>query len=55
MGNITPAEIQTAAMLVQLGVTTIEKIATLFKSSVNDDAELAAIMTEVNTRIARRS
>jgi hypothetical protein len=50
------AEIQLASMLLQLGLTTAEKIKTYFAahSDVNDDAALAAVMAEVNWRIARR-
>lgn len=52
--NIDP-RIALAAMLVSLGITTVEKIRDLFAKDGHDDATLAALMEEVDARIARRS
>ncbi len=47
--------IMLASTLIQLGLTTAEKIREVFKSDGADDATLAHIMAEVDLRIARRS
>lgn len=53
--ELLTGEIQTASMLIALGLTTVEKIKALFASDGHDEDTLAAIMLEVDTRIARRS
>jgi hypothetical protein len=49
------AQIQTASMLISLGLTTVEKIRELFSSQGKDEETLAGIMLEVDRRLARRS
>lgn len=44
-----------AAFLVQLGVVTVQQIRDAFRKDEDDDARLAAIMAQVDARIARRS
>lgn len=48
------AEIATAAMLINLGVVTVEKVKGFFSSQGHDEEALAAIMLEVDQRLARR-
>lgn len=48
-------EIQFASMLIDLGVTTVNKIEAFFKAKgVDDDVVLAQIMSDVDSRLARR-
>ena len=54
LGNIQ-AQIQTGIMLVNLGLTTVEKLKELFTKDGHDDETLAQIMSEVDRRIERRS
>lgn len=49
------AEIATAGMLINLGLTTAEKVKELFASQGHDEATLADIMSQVDARISRRS
>lgn len=46
--------IEMAAFLINLGITTVEKVKDVFASDGADDATLAAIMAEVNQRLLRR-
>ncbi len=55
MDPLSDPRIMLAAFVVQLGITTVEKVREVFASDGHDDATLAAIMTEVDRRIARRS
>lgn len=48
-------DIQLGAMLITLGKATIDEIHGFFTSQGHDDEALAAIMTQVDARIARRS
>ena len=48
-------EISLAVMLIELGVTTVDKVKALFASRGHDDAVLATIMTDVTARLARRA
>jgi hypothetical protein len=48
-------EAQIAVMLIELGVTTVEKVKAYFASKTDDDEVLAGIMLDVDSRIARRS
>lgn len=46
--------IEMAAFLINLGITTAEKVKELFASEGHDDETLAAIMAEVDQRLTRR-
>jgi hypothetical protein len=48
-------EVNVAIMLLQLGVTTYDKVKEYFASKADDDQVLAGIMLDVDSRIARRS
>ncbi len=48
------ADARTAGMLLELGVTTYEKIRGYFADQGHDAETLAAILQEVDRRIARR-
>lgn len=48
------AQIAVASMLIQLGLSTVDKIKGFFQSEGHDDEKLAAIMLEVDQRLARR-
>lgn len=51
----TDPRVLLAITLIGLGVTTVEKLKEIWKNHGADDAELDAILAEVETRIARRS
>lgn len=53
MGEMDP-RILLAEMLIGLGITTYENIKNYFTQNSTDDAELAALLAEVDARIARR-
>ena len=55
MDPLLDPRIEYAAFLIQLGITTVKSVRDLFASEGHDDDTLAAIMSEVNARIARRS
>lgn len=44
-----------AITLVSMGVTTFEKLKELWKNHAADDADLDAILAEVEVRLARRA
>lgn len=46
--------IETAAFLINLGLTTVQKVRELFASEGHDDETLDGIMAEVDRRLARR-
>ena len=46
--------IEMAAFLINLGLTTVEKVKEIFASEGHDDIVLAAILAEVNQRLIRR-
>lgn len=46
--------IELAAFLINLGLTTVTKVREVFASDGQDDEILAQIMSEVDSRIARR-
>jgi len=50
----TDPRIVLAEMLIGLGVTTYEAVKGYFSQNSDDDAELAAILTDVTARLARR-
>lgn len=54
MGELSQ-QIQFAAFLIALGKATYEEVRDLFAKQGHDDEKLAAIMAEVDQRIARRA
>lgn len=50
----TDPRILLAEMLIGLGITTYESIKSYFSQNSDDDAELAALISEVDSRLARR-
>lgn len=55
MDPLQDPRIMMAAFAIQLGITTVEKVKEVFAGDGHDDETLAAIMAEVDRRIARRS
>jgi hypothetical protein len=55
MDQKTLAELQMAAFLINLGLVTVDKIKAYFAGAGHDDETLAAILTEVDARIAART
>lgn len=49
------ARVESALMLVDLGLTTIEQIRTYFANQGDDEAVLASLNAEYDRRIARRT
>ncbi len=48
-------QVEYAAFLIRLGVTTVEKVRAIFAEDGHDDEALAAILVEVDRRLARRA
>lgn len=46
--------VELAAFLIQLGVTTVAQVRAVFAQDSDDDAVLAALMADLDRRIARR-
>jgi hypothetical protein len=46
--------IEMAAFLINLGLTTVQKVKEIFASEGHDDEVLAVIMAEVDQRLKRR-
>jgi hypothetical protein len=53
MGELSQ-QIQFAVFLISLGKATVEEVRDLFSRQGHDDEQLAAIMSQVDARIARR-
>ena len=51
----TDPRILLAEMLIGIGLTTYERVKAYFTQNSDDDADLAALLAELDRRIARRS